>query len=742
MIGFKDGKLYLNGKETTIKELDEVYHFDFEAPVNDPQNRMRRLSDILNEGTQQPVYQPAVAESDVKSDVLSSSAQVAARKAAEQPRPIIRMQREPNSTVVDFFLEGEKVAISELQKIITTMGDAGNKTYVFSANSTYLQRTSQYSLDLQKIIKESGAKYEFGKSLYVIGGKRGKRVGPTWAYENDGKLHTELNDEVRAILNKAGISEREFLESQFLYETKIKSEIRILICKFGIYFNEARYYNMQMLKDDLATLKKNDIMRPIKFYVQEGAADEEVSKVKDILRSLDLLSSTPVERTTTYGFDEMPIVLIDYELATPEQLAKLSPDEISTFCVETDMQPHIPRLLKLTPYSEADFEKRKIVRAEYKTNVVAHDGKLYLNDKEISVAEYVKLDKGYYSYKNVANNKSFTDGQKAMHIHNSLLQSPLTMTFRISQGGDPKASKNLASGKLSEQAIVYCSYGHNVEVAETIKEALLDNRRVKVISIVDSEGKGEVICKDIDGQTVTLKCERPHTLSRPTYDKVVVTISGEDEFVVDGNRMNLAEFRRHISEYGNFTTRIRLITDSAKGMTKEQAMAIAEKLRDELIMGNVVKDVKFVTRKTAEAESDLIDMEKYADSGEIPVGYFATYGYIPKEKPKEEDLEDPDKLFTPEHRRITQMVPIINIADENTLYVLSRNQNSIIKPGKYSYSYANYVLTLKGEQKYSFPYYFGYGAKDNRLVLNLRLDKVINNVEVEYISVIMYGSDK
>ena len=105
-------------------------------------------------------------------------------------------------------------------------------------------------------------------------------------------------------------------------------------------------------------------------------------------------------------------------------------------------------------------------------------------------------------------------------------------------------------------------------------------------------------------------------------------------------------------------------------------------------------------------------------------------------------MEDPDKLFTPEHRRITQMVPIINIADENTLYVLSRNQNSIIKPGKYSYSYANYVLTLKGEQEYSFHYYFGYGAKGNRLVLNLRLDKVINNVEVEYISVIMYGSDK
>lgn len=742
MIGFKDGKLYLNGKETTIKELDEVYHFDFEAPVHDPQNRMRRLSDILNEGTQQPVYQPAVAESDVKSDVLSSSAQAAARKAAEQPRPIIRMQREPNSTVVDFFLEGEKIAISELHKIIATMGDAGNKTYVFSANSTYLQRTSQYSLDLQKIIKESGAKYEFGKTLSVIGGKRGKRVGPTWAYENDGKLHTELNDEVRAILNTAGISEREFLESQFLYETKIKSEIRILICKFGIYFNEARYYNMQMLKDDLATLKKNDIMRPIKFYVQEGAADEEVSKVKDILRSLDLLSSTPVERTTTYGFDEMPIILLDYELATPEQLAKLSPDEISSFVMETKVMPHTPQLLALTPYTEADFVKRKLIRVEYKTDVQARGGKLYLNDKEVSLAEYVKLNKGYYSDKNIANPKSFTDGQKAMHIHNSLLQSPLTMIHRINQGGDPKKCKNLASSKLSEQAIVYCSYGHNVEVAEAVKKALLDNRRVKVISIVDSEGKGEVICKDIDGQTVTLKCERPHTLSRPTYDKVVVTISGEDEFVVDGNRMNLAEFHRHISEYGNFNTRVRIITDSAKGMTKEQVMAIAEKLRDELIMGNVVKDVKFVTRKTAEAESDLIDLEKYADSGEIPVGYFATYGYIPKEKPKEKDLEDPDKLFTPEHRRITQMVPIINIADENILYVLSRNQNSIIKPGKYSYSYANYVLTLKGEQEYSFPYYFGYGAKDSRLVLNLRLDKVINNVEVEYISVIMYGSDK
>ena len=39
MIGFKDGKVYLNGKETTVKELEDVHHLDFEAPVNDLQNQ-------------------------------------------------------------------------------------------------------------------------------------------------------------------------------------------------------------------------------------------------------------------------------------------------------------------------------------------------------------------------------------------------------------------------------------------------------------------------------------------------------------------------------------------------------------------------------------------------------------------------------------------------------------------------------------------------------------------------------
>ena len=329
-----------------------------------------------------------------------------------------------------------------------------------------------------------------------------------------------------------------------------------------------------------------------------------------------------------------------------------------------------------------------------------------------------------------------------MWIHNALLQSPSTIVHRISQGGDPKAYKNLASSKLSEQAVIYLSNGYNVKVAEAVKEALMDNRRVKVISIVDSEGKGEVICKDVDGQTVTLKCNSKHRMSKPTYDKIVATISGEDLLLVDGFKMNLAEFRRHISEYGRFTTKIRIITDSAKGMTKEQVMAMAEQLRDELIMGNVVKEVKFVTRKTAEAESDLIDLEKYADSGEIPVGYFVAYGYIPKEKPKEEDLEDPYKLFTPERRRITQMVPFINIADENTLYVLNRTEGNIIKSGKYRYSYANGILTLKGEQEYSFPYYLSYKDMDNSLLINLQIDKVINDVEVEFISVIVSGSNK
>ena len=730
-IGFKDGNVYLNGKQTTLKELDEVHHFDFDAEAQDENGKPTTLLDILRKGTNKPIKQDVVVDSDVASVELSPSAQAAARKAAEQSRPIIRMQHEPNSTVVDFFLEGEKIAISELHNIIATMGDAGNKTYVFSANSTYLQRTSQYSLDLQKIIKESGAKYEFGKSLSVIGGKRGKNVGPAWAYENDGKLHTELSDEVRAILNTAGISEREFLESQFLYETRIKSDYRILVCKFGIYFNEARYYNMQMFEADLATLKKNDIMRPIKFYVQEGAADEEVSKVKGILRSLDLLDSTPIVSTSTYGFNEMPIILIDYELATPEQLAKLSPDEISMFYVETQMQPHTPRLLQLTPYTEADFEKRKIIRVEYKTDVQARDGKLYLNDKEMSVAEYVKLNKGYYSDKNIAHTKSFSDEQKVMWIHNALLQSPSTMVHRISQGGDPKAYKDLASGKLSEQAIIYCSNGYNVEVAEAVKEALMDNRRVKVISIVDSEGKGEVICKDVDGQTVTLKCNSKHRMSKPTYDKIVATISGEDLLLVDGFKMNQAEFRRHISEYGRFTTKIRIITDSAKGMTKEQVMAMAEQLRDELIMGNVVKDVKFVTRKTAETESAPVDLEKCAKSGDITVGDYFSYGVMTKDEP----VWDPNKIPQPKIRQILQMVPVINVADDDTLYVLNRTPKNIIESGKYKYYYANGVLTLKGDKEYQFPYELEYiPGKYETLLLKLRLDKKINDVEVEMIS--------
>lgn len=731
VIGFKDGNVYLNGKQTTIKELDEVHHFDFDAEAQDENGKPTTLLDILRKGTNKPIRQEAVADSDVASVELSPSAQAAAKKAVEQPRPIIRMQHEPNSTVVDIFLEGEKITISELQKVIATMGDAANKTYVFSANSTYLQRTSQYSLDLQKIIKESGAKYEFGKSLSVIGGKRGKRVGPTWAYENDGKLHTELNDEVRAILNTAGISEREFLESQFLFETRIKSEYRILVCKFGIYFNEARYYNMQMFEDDLATLKKNDIMRPIKFYVQEGAADEEVSKVKGILRSLDLLDSTPIVSTSTYGFKEMPIILIDYELATPEQLAKLSPDEISMFYVETQMQPHTPRLLQLTPYTEADFEKRKLIRVEYKANVQARDGKLYLNDKEISVAEYVKLNKGYYSDKNIAHTKSFSDEQKAIWIHHSLLQSSSAMIHRISQGGDPKACKNLASSKLSEQAVIYLSNGYNVEVAEAVKEALMDNRRVKVISIVDSEGKGEVICKDVDGQMVTLKCNSKHRMSKPTYDKIVATISGEDLLLVDGFKMNQAEFRRHISEYGEYRTKIRIITDSAKGMTKEQVMAIAEKLRDELIMGNVVKDVKFVTRKTAEAESAPVDLEKCAKSGDITVGDYFSYGVMTKDEP----VWDPNKIPQPKIRQILQMVPVINVADDDTIYVLNRTPKNIIESGKYKYTYANGVLTLKGDKEYQFPYELEYiPGKYETLLLKLRLDKKINDVEVEMIS--------
>ena len=730
-IGFKDGNVYLNGKQTTIKELDEVHHFDFDAEAQDENGKPTTLLDILRKGTNKPIKQDVVVDSDVASVELSPSAQKAARKAAEQSRPIIRMQHEPNSTVVDFFLEGEKIAISELHNIIATMGDAGNKTYVFSANSTYLQRTSQYSLDLQKIIKESGAKYEFGKSLSVIGGKRGKNVGPAWAYENDGKLHTELNDEVRAILNTAGISEREFLESQFLYETRIKSDYRILVCKFGIYFNEARYYNMQMFEDDLATLKKNDIMRPIKFYVQEGAADEEVSKVKGILRSLDLLDSTPIVSTSTYGFKEMPIVLIDYELATPEQLAKLSPDEISMFYVETQMQPHTPRLLQLTPYTEADFEKRKIIRVEYKTDVQARDGKLYLNDKEISVAEYVKLNKGYYSDKNIAHAKSFSDEQKVIWIHYALLQSPSTMVHRISQGGDPKAYKNLASSKLSEQAVIYLSNGYNVEVAEAIKEALMDNRRVKVISIVDSEGKGEVICKDVDGQLVTLKCNSKHRMPKPTYTKIVATISGEDLLLVDGFKMNQAEFRRHISEYGEYRTKIRIITDSAKGMTKEQVMAMAEQLRDELIMGNVVKDVKFVTRKTAETESAPVDLEKCAKSGDITVGDYFSYGVMTKDEP----VWDPNKIPQPKIRQILQMVPVINVADDDTLYVLNRTPKNIIESGKYKYSYANGVLTLKGDKEYQFPYELEYiPGKYETLLLKLRLDKKINDVEVEMIS--------
>jgi len=730
-IGFKDGNVYLNGKQTTLKELDEVHHFDFDAEAQDENGKPTTLLDILRKGTNKPIRQEAVADSDVASVELSPSAQAAAKKAVEQPRPIIRMQHEPNSTVVDIFLEGEKITISELQKVIATMGDAANKTYVFSANSTYLQRTSQYSLDLQKIIKESGAKYEFGKSLSVIGGKRGKRVGPTWAYENDGKLHTELNDEVRAILNTAGISEREFLESQFLFETRIKSEYRILVCKFGIYFNEARYYNMQMFEADLATLKKNDIMRPIKFYVQEGADEGKVAEVKDILSSLDLLSSTPVEHTTTYGFNEMPIVLIDFELATPEQLAKLSPDEISSFIMETQMQPHTPRLLQLTPYTEADFEKRKIIRVEYKTHIQARDGKLYLNDKEMSVAEYVKLNKGYYSDKNIAHAKSFSDEQKAIWIHYALLQSPSTMVHRISQGGDPKACKNLASSKLSEQAVIYLSNGYNVEVAEAVKEALMDNRRVKVISIVDSEGKGEVICKDVDGQTVTLKCNRKHRMSKPTYDKIVATISGEDLLLVDGFKMNLAEFRRHISEYGEYRTKIRIITDSAKGMTKEQVMTMAEQLRDELIMSNVVKDVKFVTRKTAETESAPVDLEKCAKSGDITVGDYFSYGVMTKDEP----VWDPNKIPQPKIRQILQMVPVINVADDDTIYVLNRTPKNIIESGKYKYTYANGVLTLKGDKEYQFPYELEYiPGKYETLLLKLRLDKKINDVEVEMIS--------
>lgn len=729
-IGFKDGNVYLNGKQTTLKELDEVHHFDFDAEAQDENGKPTTLLDILRKGTNKPIRQEAVADSDVASVELSPKAQKAARKAAEQPRPIIKMFSNVDTKSVDIFLEGEPITIPEFQKIISA-GNMANKTFVLTANTTYLLRGSQYVLDMQKIIKQCGAKYELGKSLTVVGGKRGQRVGPAYVYEPDGKLYTELNDEVRAILKGADISEREFLESNHLLNIKLKSEFRILVCKFGVYFNEARYYNMKMFKDDLALLKENNIMSPTKFYIQEGAAEDKVAEVKDILSSLDLLGYIPVEHTTTYGFKEMPIILIDYELATPEQLAKLSPDEISMFYMETQMQPHTPRLLQLTPYTEADFEKRKLIRVEYKASVQARDGKLYLNDKEISVAEYVKLNKGYYSDKNIAHAKSFSDEQKVIWIHNALLQSPSTMVHRISQGGDPKACKNLASSKLSEQAVIYLSNGYNVEVAEAVKEALMDNRRVKVISIVDSEGKGEVICKDVDGQMVTLKCNSKHRMSKPTYDKIVATISGEDLLLVDGFKMNQAEFRRHISEYGEYRTKIRIITDSAKGMTKEQVMAMAEQLRDELIMSNVVKDVKFVTRKTAETESAPVDLEKCAKSGDITVGDYFSYGVMTKDEP----VWDPNKIPQPKIRQILQMVPVINVADDDTLYVLNRTPKNIIESGKYKYTYANGVLTLKGDKEYQFPYELEYiPGKYETLLLKLRLDKKINDVEVEMIS--------
>ena len=231
-------------------------------------------------------------------------------------------------------------------------------------------------------------------------------------------------------------------------------------------------------------------------------------------------------------------------------------------------------------------------------------------------------------------------------------------------------------------------------------------------------------------------------MRKPEYSVIKAEVLADDKLIVDGYQMNLAEFRRYISEYGRFTTKIRLITEPAKSMSKEQVMAVAERVRDELIMGNVVRDVKFVTRKGADAESDPIDLEECAEKYVIPIGYYVSYGYVPKDKPKPEELTEPEKLFTPERRRISQMIPFINIVDENTLYVLNRTGGNIIKSGKYRYSYANGILTLKGEQEYSFPYYLSYQDMDNSLLINLQIDKVINDVEVEFISVIVSSSNK
>ena len=730
MIGFKDGKVYLNGKETTVKELDEVYHLDFEAPVNDPQNQKRNLYDILSEGMEKTIPQPAVEESEVASVKLSANATKAAELMAKQRRPIINIKH-TSITDAHLYLEGIEITLPEFQKIMAS-GDMSQKTFVLG--DPVVSVHTDIGQRVQEIVAQSGAKFELGRNIAVVDGNRAKM--PSSLKMFDSKVHTVLNDEVKQILKSTGISEREFLEG-CLIEFKSKSELSIVVCKHSILFNNRGSYNIKTLRKELSSLKAMGLNQPISLYVQNGTSEESVSQVKELLSSLDLLGSTTIKPTSTYGLKHMPAIFIDCKLSTEKELAELSPNDVGPFNIITEVDHYIKKVLANASYSEADFAKTKMLYVERKTQVMIKDGKLYLNGNEISLEEYVKLDNGSYSDAKTANMN------KVYFLSQYFVESPRKMVHRIGPGGDPAKCRNLARSKLSEFSIIQQTLGYNVEVFEAVKNALMKNHRVKYIMIVDHECKGEIICKDIDGETVVFNSwDRKYSMRKPEYSVIKAEVLADDKLIVDGYQMNLAEFRRYISEYGRFTTKIRLITEPAKSMSKEQVMAVAERLRDELIMGNVVRDVKFVTRKGADAESDPIDLEECAEKNVIPIGYYVSYGYVPKDKPKPEELTEPEKLFTPERRRISQMIPFINIVDDNTLYVLNRTEGNIIKSGKYRYSYANGILTLKGEQEYSFPYYLSYKDIDNSLLINLQIDKVINDVEVEFISVIVSSSNK
>ena len=711
MLGFKDGKIYLNGKETSWDELSDVHHFDFKATVVDSENKT--LLDILHENTRKPTPKYLVEESAVASVELSDNAKKAADLAANQPRPYIRIKK-VDKEYSTLYLEGIEITLPEFQKIMSS-GIMSEKTIVFVDQSAI---HSIFGGQVLKAITQNNVGYKFGRRLTVIDGKLAQDLSTNKIPYNlllqDRAVYTELTDEVKTILKQANIPEREFLEG-WLVEYKTRSELSIVVNKYATLYNNAGYYDKKRLAEEFAMLKKREYMRPITLYVQEGTPESEVADMKEFLASQDLLSTTTIKPTSTYGLPQMPVIYIDNKLSTEMDLAELQPSEIGVFKIIDKLDYFLKDVLDMATFPEAEFAKRKMLYVKSKVNTTVRNGKIILNDDEISLEEYVKLNKGQYA------DGKYGVYNKVYKISWYLIESPKTMVHRIGQGGDPAKYKNLARSELSEYAIIYRSFGYNVEVFDAVKKALMDNHRVKYIMIVDHESKGEIICKDIDGETVVLSSwDKKYNMRKPEYSMIKATLHADGTLVVDGERMNLTEFHRYISEMGTFATKIKL--EVANNSKKEQLIKVAEEVRDELILNGTVRDVEIIAPNVKSFDSSKIG--EYVKDGKIPIGFYTSYGYAT------EDGSKPDQY---KEMAIISAIPIFNFSDFSTLYISKKN--NYIKEGKYKYTFSNGVLNMKGEQEYSFPCEVEYDSVKNIVKLKIYMDIEIRGVKLKYVEI-------